>query len=94
MHYIDITYTRPHPEEPVRLVSELDADRWETRKLEFYADGRVGWASADASHLDSTLNEVQVPALAAINADPQFAAVAIDEVEFEALWHQHAGGDA
>ena len=42
MHYIDTAWKHSFPKEPVRIVSELDANRWETRKLEFYADGRVG----------------------------------------------------
>jgi hypothetical protein len=92
MSYIDVTWKHDFPEEPTRLVSELDAGRWETRKLAFYADGRIGWASGDASHLGTELAESPIPPLAEINADPQFEAVAIDEVDFEALWHKHARG--
>lgn len=86
MHYIDLAWKHSFPEEPVRIVSELDAGRWETRKLEFYADGRVGWASGDENHLGSELAESPLPTLAEINADAQFEAVAIDEADFEALW--------
>ena len=92
MEYIDVMWKHTHPNEPVRLVSELDADRWETRKLEFYADGRVGYASADETFLGTELGEVQVPPLDEINADRQFEGAMIDEIEFEALWHKHAHG--
>lgn len=91
MPYIDTAWKHRFPEEPVRIVSEIDAGRWETRKLEFYADGRVGWASGNESHRGTELAESPLPTLAEINADPQFEAVAIDEVDFEALWHAHAG---
>jgi hypothetical protein len=90
MEYIDVTWTHQYPSEPVRIVTEIDADRWETRKLEFFADGRVGWASGDASRYDTTLDEEQMPALREINAASQFEAVAMDVVEFEALWLEHA----
>ncbi|HEY4371632.1 MAG TPA: hypothetical protein VGN52_06895 [Burkholderiales bacterium] len=91
MPYLDTAWKHSFPEEPVRIVSEIDAGRWETRKLEFYADGRVGWAAGDETHLGTELAESPLPTLAEINADPQFEAVAIDEADFEALWRAHAG---
>jgi hypothetical protein len=90
MEYIDVAWTHTYPSEPVRIVTEIDAERWETRKLEFFADGRVGWASGDASRHDTTLDEEQMPSLKEINGTPNFEAVAMDEVEFEALWLEHA----
>jgi hypothetical protein len=31
------------------IYSELDEERWETRKIEIFADGRIGFASASES---------------------------------------------
>jgi hypothetical protein len=44
MTYIDVTWFHKLPTVPVRLVSELDDERYEVRKLEFFADGSVGFA--------------------------------------------------
>ena len=46
MEYIMVKWLHSHPDEPVLLYSELDKDRWETRKVEVFADGRIGFASA------------------------------------------------
>lgn len=40
MKYIDVAWRHDFADEPVRLVSELDELRFETRKLEFFRDGR------------------------------------------------------
>ncbi len=44
MKYIKVKWLHSHPDEPVLLYSELDKDRWETRKVEVFADGRIGFA--------------------------------------------------
>lgn len=50
--YMDVTWHHDDPAYPVRLVSELNGNRWELRKLEFYSDGRVGVASKEGTTLD------------------------------------------
>src|SRR6185503_15028408 len=45
--YIRVRWQHGHADEPVDLWSELDAARLETRKLEIFRDGRIGYASAD-----------------------------------------------
>jgi len=92
MRYIDVTWYHAHDEEPVRLISEIDGSGFETRKLEFYRDGRVGWAERCASHLGTDLGIEPVPSLAEINKDPQFVGVKLEAAAFEALWKRHAIG--
>jgi hypothetical protein len=54
MQYIDVKWLHSHPEETIHLVSEIGPDRYETRKIEFWSDGRVGYASqAGASAMDA-----------------------------------------
>jgi len=89
MRYIDVRWHHADDEEPVRLISEIDGSGFETRKLEFYRDGRVGWAERCASHLGAELGIAPVPSLAEINIDPQFVGVELEAVAFEALWKQH-----
>jgi hypothetical protein len=45
MKYIDVQWLHSNPEEPVRLVSELGPDGFETRKIELWLDGRIGYAT-------------------------------------------------
>ena len=90
MEFIDVEWRHDSKEDPVRLVSELDAQRYETRKLEFFSNGAVGFASASASSGDTALGVVPVPPISKINADPQFCGATISAVQFEALWAQHA----
>jgi hypothetical protein len=89
MEYIDVLWRHESEAEPVRLVSELDSLRMETRKLEFFISGAVGVASARNSVGGTELGSVAVPPLEEINNDPQFSARSITAAEFEALWEQH-----
>ena len=92
MEYISVIWKHQNDREPVRLVSELDAARFERRKLEFFADGSVGFA--DDVHEDprTMLGTVAVPPLSQINDDPQFDGVSITQNEFNQLWGEHASG--
>lgn len=88
--YIDVTWSHAESDYPIRLVSEIDADGYETRKLEFFLDGRVASASSrEDDFSDTRLGEVPVPSLLEINSDPQFEGIAIVAAAFEALWAQH-----
>jgi hypothetical protein len=90
MEFIDVAWRHHKVEDPVRLVSELNSGRYETRKLEFFPDGRVGFASSEASSNNTELGVVPVPSVEEINSDPQFHASNIERQEFEALWLQYA----
>jgi hypothetical protein len=89
MRYIDVAWHHDHPKEPVRLVSEIDADGFEIRKLEFFRDGRVQFACNAGGSGDTRLGEAPVPPLSEINKDPEFEGVTIDPGEFARLWGQH-----
>ena len=86
MTYIDVLWHQQEPDYPVRLVSELDDDRYETRKLEFFGDGRVGFADSEVSREGTELGEAPVPPIAQINVDPQFTARETTAAAFEDLW--------
>lgn len=92
MKYIDVAWTNHDEEMPIRLVSELDDARFEVRKLEFFRDGKVGYASPSHSANSTLLGEMALPALAEINLDRQFHAKEIDAHEFFSLWTKHASG--
>jgi hypothetical protein len=90
VEFIDVAWLHNDQSDPVRLVSELDAERYETRKLEFFPNGRVGFASSTHSSAGTELGIAPVPALSEINLDPQFQGSIITASEFEALWSKHA----
>jgi hypothetical protein len=90
MEFIDVTWRHKTESDPIRLVSELDEQRYEKRKLEFFADGRVGFASSASSSEGTMLGVEPVPPLSEINSDVQFSGSNISSADFEALWGRHA----
>lgn len=91
MQYIDVQWFHESTQHPIRLASELDDERFERRKLEFFQDGKVSAANREHSSGDTRLGEAPVPTLEKINHDPQFRAEITGE-EFELLWDKHAEG--
>ena len=87
--YIDVIWHHDDPAYPVRLVSELDENRWEQRKLEFYRDGRVGAASEVGTRLDTALGLVPVPSIDEINQDREFTARQMEPSTFRVLWSEN-----
>ena len=68
---------------PVEIWSELDADRFETRKMERDAAGN--WKCWSTAHPEG-LGTVPVPALVAIEQEAEFTAVEIDRAAFKKTW--------
>ncbi|MDR6384003.1 DUF6881 domain-containing protein [Paraburkholderia caribensis] len=83
---IDVVWIHYIEAEPIRLVSLLDNNRYEVRKLEFFRDGQVGYADRMRSNLGMHLGKLPVPPLTEINADPQFNASGIESALFNKLW--------
>ncbi|WP_334068730.1 DUF6881 domain-containing protein [Burkholderia cepacia] len=90
--FIDVEWVHDFESEPIRLVSQLDNERYEVRKLEFFRDGRVGYADGHKSAMGTQLGKRPVPLLDEINSDAQFDARSIESTYFERLWCQHAPG--
>jgi hypothetical protein len=42
MSYLKVKWNRSFPDEPMLLYSELDRERWEVRKVEFFS--AEGWS--------------------------------------------------
>lgn len=85
MNYIRVGWNHQHPNEPVILYSELDAGRFEVRKVEVFRDGRCQYASPEGSS-GAKLGKVAIPALSEIARDPQFDVVEVTREEFEHMW--------
>jgi hypothetical protein len=74
---------------PVEFYSELDENRWETRKVEVFPDGWMGFASAleTSNHL-TRLASIALPSPQEINRQVEFEARVISADEFEAVWQR------
>ena len=86
MQYIRVQWIHDHPDEPVCLISELDEQRWEVRKVEVFFDGAKGYASSESEFGGTRLGVLPVPPINQIAEDPQFLPVEITADEFEAIW--------
>ena len=90
MTYLDVLWLHTNDQQPVRIVSELDAHRYEVRKLEFFRTRGVGFAEGDFAFGSTELDPAPLPGLDRINADPQRHGAEMCAWEFEVLWRLHA----
>jgi hypothetical protein len=72
--------------DPVELYCETNDQRWETRKVEVFRDGSIGFASATESSEGTILGESPIPPIEEIAADPEFKPQLITKEEFETVW--------
>ncbi|MCB1549208.1 MAG: hypothetical protein KDJ41_15435 [Hyphomicrobiaceae bacterium] len=92
MRYLRVIWRHAFPAEPVLLYSEVDEEGWERRKLEIFADGRVGFADSAEQNLSTFLSETQIPSNDEIASDAQFVPSEIGKEEFERVWAQRRSG--
>jgi hypothetical protein len=92
MNYICIRWKHSSADDPVLLYSEIDEKRFETRKVEVFADGKRGYASSTESSGTTQLGKAPIPALVKISYDPQFEPAEITKGEFEGVWEKRKSG--
>lgn len=88
MTYIKVAWKHSHENEPILLYSELNGERFETRKVEVFRDGTMGYADETHSFRsrNSELGKVSVPVLEDIAKDLEFEPTEIAEQEFIEIW--------
>jgi hypothetical protein len=86
MNYLKVRWIHQCPSDPTLLLSELDSDRYEVRKVEVFSDGRMGFASAEQSSEDTVLSEGPIPTELEIATDTQFVVLEAGREEFEHAW--------
>lgn len=91
MRYIDVKWLHDSDEYPIRLVSEIGSDDYEIRKLEFFKDGRCGFACESEASLGVELGYATVPSLDEINENSEFDGKEISQSNFEKLWTSMMG---
>ena len=89
--HIRVRWRHDMPDEPVDLWSELNAERFETRKFEIFRNGRIGYASADEESGGTVLGAIAVPSVSEIASDNQFEPEEVSKTTFENLWNKRHG---
>jgi hypothetical protein len=86
MKYMLVKWTHHYDDMPVLIYSELDEDRYETRKVEIFHDGRKGYASEIEEFGSTGLSETEIPLISEIAEDPVLEPKEITQDEFEKVW--------
>ena len=73
---------------PSELYSELDAQRYEIRKVEIFNDGKIGYASKTDTAHGTRLGIIPVPSITEIEAQGGFDINEISKNEFEEKWRK------
>lgn len=89
MRYIKVIWQHIFEDEPYAFYSEIDANAYETRKIEFLKDGTLlGFASGDLTWGDAILSDQMIPSVSEINEDAAFDAIEITALDFENIWNK------
>lgn len=75
-------------DDPFMIYSELDVNRYEVRKIEFFKSGNCLYATQDKETEFCFLGELPIPEIEEINHDKQFYAVEISKEEFNSEWEE------
>jgi hypothetical protein len=84
--YLRVRWEHDFTEDPVDMISEIGPDGYERRKVEFFRDGRLGWADEESEVGGTGLGQVAVPPPEEINAQAEFMATRVEAAEFEQAW--------
>jgi Domain of unknown function (DUF6881) len=91
MEYVKVAWTHSNADDPIWLYSELDDQRFETRKVEIFANGKIGFADSSEAGGDTELGIEPLPSLEGIASDPQFVPEEITREEFNEVWATRQG---
>ncbi|MGW0074357.1 DUF6881 domain-containing protein [Streptomyces cellulosae] len=87
MRYLKVAWHHTSPNDPVIIWSEIDADGYEVRKVEQFADGRLGYADSATSTGGTELGEVPIPSVSEIAEQSEFTPEKITANAFEKRWN-------
>ncbi len=83
-----IKWNHHNPEYPVEIYNETSDDLWETRKVEVFSDGSLGYADSESSSKTTGLGIEPIPPLSEIAKNPEFELIEIAKTEFERIWER------
>ena len=88
MKYLKVQWKHSIENCPTNLFSEIDSDRYETRKVYHYSNGKSDFADEISFSDEVFLGDQPVPELDVISQDPQFVPSEISRFEFEKIWDE------
>ena len=96
MEWIKIIWKHEYSDEPYEILMELSDNRMTVRKIEFFKDGKIGYAIGDLEINGTGLNEEVFPSIDEYNRlnmiyknpndKEELLAENISVSEFESLW--------
>ncbi len=92
MRYTFVRWIHSTPTEPVLLLSEIDDDGFEFRKVDIYSDGRIALATRTSSDGATFLSYEKYPELTEINSSAEFDAISGSADVFEWFWRLAVAG--
>jgi hypothetical protein len=91
--YLHTAWRTDNPDMPVDIYSEFDADGWEIRKVEAFADGRIQYSDGVDSTGGTGLSEVReedFPDGATVSGP--LTTTPVDAATFESWWQRATQG--
>ncbi|BBI33577.1 DUF6881 domain-containing protein [Cohnella abietis] len=86
MEYLRCKWIHDLVNEPTIIILEIDENRFETRKIEIFRDGKFGIAAPNLEYMNTRLGEVPLPEMEEIARDEQFKVQIISSQEFNEIW--------
>ena len=84
--YIRCRWKHDSEDLPVEIWSEFDEERFESRKLEYFRDGTVGYADRLECSPRTQLADQPLPQLDEIFPDDEFEELEVSDSTFEERW--------
>jgi len=89
LKYILLKWFHNLDDEPYKIYSEIDDQRYEVRKIEIYKNGTIYICDEQMNNSQIELADVAFPEdLDEINQDRQFFAQYISKEKFESIWNK------
>lgn len=89
MKYFKVIWHHIFEDEPSTFYSEIDADGYESRKIEFHKNSElIGFASINLTWGPTILSDQIIPSIEEINEDDEFDALEIYQNDFEKIWNE------
>ncbi|MDQ0198242.1 DUF6881 domain-containing protein [Neobacillus ginsengisoli] len=89
MEYIYVEWIHNFIDDPVILISEIDENRFEKRKIEIYKNGKIGFAYNNVKVMGTRLSTEPMSSLNDISSDSQFSPKVITKDVFEKYWNEN-----
>lgn len=86
MKYLKCDWRQNSPSYPTLIYVEVDQDNFELRKLEFFLDGNIGYATQKKNYGKTELSSIKTPDIEEINSYEGLTVLEITKEEFERVW--------